>query len=236
MILNIKTTCSLNYLWHMPIKWNPDNVVVGMKRNYITLAVLLFVLPVVLGTVTISLLELALPNAIESPLLVRLAILPDLLASNFLQSLKLILFDLHLLAVKSMQNSDQVWGMYLSVSDIVLLAVTALLLSKAVASWGLLKRKQKWLLTLSALLCWSGLFDLWLSSCCSGGPDWWFEVIILSKAYVSNPYIDTINWQRIYQELSANSVSIRILLYVVGVALMRVSVRSHYSESGHSLL
>jgi len=197
-----------------------------MKRNYITVAILLFVLPVVFGTVIVSLFAQALPNVIESPLFVRLAILPDLLASNFLQALKLIFIELHLLAVKSVHNSELVWGIYLSLSDFVLLAVSALFLSKALEQWGVLNTKQKWLIVLSALLCWSVPFELWLIGCCTAGSDWWLEILLLSKAYVSNPFIDTINWQGIYQNISEVSVLLRILLYVAGIVLMRISIRT----------
>ena len=213
----------------MPIKQQLDKLVVGMTRKYITLVALLFLLPLVLGTVIVSLLEWALPNTVYSPLFDKLAILPDMFASNVLQSTKLVVFDIHLLAVQSVQSADVVWGVYWSLSDIVLLAVTAVLLSTAVGQWQSFDRKQKWYLVLSAVLCWSVLFELWLSGCCTAGPDWWVEVVFLAKAYLSNPYIDTINWQGIYQKIAVISVPLRILLYIAGIAMLRISISTSSS-------
>ena len=208
----------------MPIKQQLDNLIVGMKKNHIPLTVLLFKLPLVLETILVSIFEQAVPNTIYSPLLDKLAILPDMFSSNVLQSTKLVVFDIHLLAIQSVQSAEVVWGVYWSLSDIVLLAVTAVLLSTVVGQWQSFDRKQKWYLVLSAVLCWSVLFELWLSGCCTAGPDWWVEVVFLSKAYLSNPYIDTINWQGIYQKIAVISVPLRILLYIAGIALLRMSV------------
>ena len=156
--------------------------------------------------------------------------MPALLATNFWQSLHLVLFDFHLLAIQLRQDSEVVWGVYWSLSEVALLAVTAVFLCRYFASWQQLQQRQKHTLLLAALLCWSVLFDLWFNSCCTAGPGWWLKVMLLSKAYSSNPYIDSINWQWIYQKVSIVSVPLRILLYIACLFLLRLSVRRQYNS------
>jgi len=195
-----------------------------MKINHTILSIAIFLFPVIFVTAVFALIEQAFPNTIASPLWNKLSILPDLFASNFWVALKLMLFDVHLLAIQFVQQADVVWGVYWSLSDIILLIITAMLFLPVLIRWASFSRKQKYYLIASILLCWSVLFEIWLSGCCTGGPDWWLEVFFLFKAYVSNPYLDTINWQGLYQNVADVSLILRVLLFISGVLVLRLVV------------
>lgn len=196
-----------------------------MKRTPLLLVLLVCLLPVILITVIVALLEYSIPNTLASPLLGRLPLFPDMLAGNFFQGMQLLLFDFHLLAITSVHQAEVLWGVYWGLIDIVLLVVTALLLAKLLPRWKCFAPKQKWLIIGATVLSWSALFDLWLSGCCTAGPAWWLEVLFLFKAYASNPYLDSINWQGIYQFIASISLVLRMLLYVAGMTLLWRSSR-----------
>ena len=195
-----------------------------MKINHTIPSIALFLFPVFFVTAVFSLIEQAFPNTIASPLWNKLSILPGLFVSNIWVALKLMLFDVHLLAIQSVQQADIVWGVYWSLSDIILLIITAILFLPGLIRWASFSRKQKYYLMASIILCWSASFEIWLSGCCTGGPDWWLEVLFLFKAYVSNPYLDIINWQGIYQNVADVSMILRTILFISGVLMLRLIV------------
>ncbi|MFO7603072.1 MAG: hypothetical protein R6X06_04565 [Gammaproteobacteria bacterium] len=193
-----------------------------MTRHPLILTLGLLLLPLLLVSLVLALLGGSLPNTLASPLALRFALLPDLFASNVLQTLKLVLFDLDVLALTSVGSTGLNWGVYWSISDVIGLLVAAVLLARPLAQWSLLRGRQKGLWLAAALLCWSALFEMWLRGCCSGGPDWWPEVLLLVKAYGANPYVDTINWQGIYQKIAAISALLRGGVFIAAMLLLRL--------------
>lgn len=202
-----------------------------MKGRYSLSVLSLVVVPVVLFTGITAVLNLSIPNSIGMPLIQQLGILPDLLANNLLQGLKWLLFDVALFAIETTQDSGVVWGLYWNFFYSVLLVALAMLFSWRLNRWSLLSPHQQYGVIVAALLCWCVTFELWLVGCCGAGPQWWPEILLLAKAYVSNPYIDTINWQGMYQRLTAISLSLRVCVLISGLLLFWYSARKILGSS-----
>jgi hypothetical protein len=191
-----------------------------MKKSDSRLVILL-VLPVLISTAMLSLLLLQFPNSIASPMATKLAMVPSIVGSNLIKGLQWLLFDLPLLAIEARQGDGPRWGVYWSLFDSLILLLVALLFNRPWLQWRLLSQRQGAMAAGALVLCWSVGLQVWLSGCCTAGPQWWLEVTLLARAYVSNPYLDTINWQWIYLQVSSVSPLLKTGLLIGGLLLWR---------------
>lgn len=196
-----------------------------MTGRYGLSVIFLVLTPVVLFTGITAALNLSLPDLISSPLLNKISILPNLLTSNLLQGVKWLLFDVPLFSIEDASNAEVAWGLYWNLFNTILLFSLAFIFYRRLKLWSALSRRQQYGVVIAALLCWSVTFELWLIGCCGAGPQWWPEIVLLAKAYVSNPYVDTINWQGLYQGLTAISLPLRICVLLLGLILFWYSAR-----------
>lgn len=155
------------------------------------------------------------PNAVTVPLAEQSALLATLWKSNPAAALPLTAQQaLVVIARNDPEVSLQTWGLYLFPFTLFVHALVALV---AVRWWRAGRRHPVVFVAGSAALLFAVSYTR-LASCCTGGPRWAFEIILLAFAF--DPTITRIDWSAVIVRLERFFPYLQLATGLTGIALL----------------
>ena len=199
----------------------------GLK--FLVTSLIIFASIIFIEVVFVSILAQALPNHVELTFIKNFGFYMDLLHSNHAATLKLILMQNPVFIIQKIntQTSSQVWGLYLMPISIFL--------QLAVSMFIVVIKKSKpslqiwsWTLIATSILLFA-IFYLRLEVCCTSGPAWLLNAILLYRVYT--PSLSTIFWQDIYIQISPWLIFTQFFIATVAISILAMCFNtSSYSR------
>lgn len=190
------------------------------RRGYVAVAVLAAIVAVELALLAIS--TGRAPNALTLPLIEQLPLLGTLWSSNPRAALSITAQQaVFVIEHRAADTGLQVWGIYGFPLTLAAYGLIAWLFASFLAQSAPWARWKRLAFSSGAVLLATSVTYVRLASCCTLGPRWSVDIVLLAQAL--DPTSTLINWQSLYALVEPLFPATQAMMGIGGALLLYVS-------------